>query len=96
MYEFWYDYVKPENDEKTKLCYMDTDTVYLKADDIYKDITKDDETRFDTSNYELDRLLPKGKSKKNNWINEISIRWKNHENIIGLRAQASKYILLKR
>ena len=30
-------------------------------DDIYKDIAEDVETRFDTSNYELDRLLPKVK-----------------------------------
>ena len=32
MYEFWYDYVKPKYDEKTKLCYMDTDNfiVYIK------------------------------------------------------------------
>ena len=36
---------------------MDTDSVhvYIKTDDIYKDIAKDFETRFDTSNYELDR-----------------------------------------
>ena len=27
MYEFWYDYVKPKYDEKTKLCYMDTNMV---------------------------------------------------------------------
>ena len=41
MYEFWYDYVKPKYDEKTKLCYMDTDSfiVHVKTDDIYKDIT---------------------------------------------------------
>ena len=55
MYEFWYDYVKP------KLCYIDTDSfiVYIKRDDIYKYITEDVETRFDTSNYELNRPLPK-------------------------------------
>ena len=35
--------------------------VYIKADDIYKDTVKDDGTRFDTSNYELGRPLPKGK-----------------------------------
>ena len=29
---------------------------------------------FDTSNYELDRLLPKGKKLKTNWINERWIR----------------------
>ena len=38
--------------------------VYLKTDDIYKDIAKYVETRFDTSNFELDRPLPKGKNKK--------------------------------
>ena len=30
----------------------------------YKDIAEDVETRFGTSNYELDRPLPKGKNKK--------------------------------
>ena len=67
MYEFWYDYVKPKYSEKVKLCYMmDTDSfiVYIKTDDIYKDIAKDVETRFATSNYELDRPLPKAKKKK--------------------------------
>ena len=45
---------------------MDTDSfiVYIKAEDIYLDITKDVETRFNTSNYELGRPLPKGKNKK--------------------------------
>ena len=35
----------------------------LKTDDIYKDIAEDVETRFGTSNFELDRPLPKGKNK---------------------------------
>ena len=30
-----------------------------KTDDSYKDIAEDVETRFDTSNHELDRPLPK-------------------------------------
>ena len=30
MYEFWYDYVKPEYGEKVKLCFMDTDIVFIK------------------------------------------------------------------
>ena len=69
MYEFWYDYVKPKYGGKAKLCYMDTDSlhVYIKIDDIYRDIAEDVETRFDTSNYELqwnsiNRPLPKGKN----------------------------------
>ena len=38
--------------------------VYIKIDDIYKDLEENIETRFDTSNYELDRPLPKGKKIK--------------------------------
>ena len=34
-----------------------------KTDDIYKDIAEDVETRFDTSNYELERPLSKGEKK---------------------------------
>ena len=66
MYEFRYNYVKPKYEEKAKLGYMHTDTfiVYIKTDDIYKDIAEDVETRFDTSNYELDRPYAKGKIKK--------------------------------
>ena len=66
MCEFWYDYVKPKYGEKAKLCYMDTDSfiVYIKTDGIYKNIAKNVETRSDTSNYELDRPLPKRKKLK--------------------------------
>ena len=35
----------------------------INTDHIYKDIAEDVETRFDTTNYELDRPLPKGKNK---------------------------------
>ena len=65
MHEFWYDYVKSKYCEKLKLCYMDTDSfiVYIRTDKIYTDIAKDVVTRFDTSNYELDRPSPKGKDK---------------------------------
>ena len=64
MYEFWYDYVKPKYGEKARFCYVDTNSfiVYIKPDDIYKDIAEDVETRLDTSNYDLDRSLPKGKN----------------------------------
>ena len=60
MYEFWCDYVKPKYGEKSKLLLMDTDsfTAYIKTDDIYKDIAEDFETRFNTSNYELNRSSP--------------------------------------
>ena len=39
---------------------MDKDSfiAYIKTDDIYKDLEEIVETRFDTSNYNLDRPLP--------------------------------------
>ena len=45
---------------------MDTDSFinHVKTHDIYKDIAEDDETRFDISNFELNRPLTKGKNKK--------------------------------
>ena len=49
-HEFWYDYVKPKYGKNAKLWYIITD------------ITKDVEARFDTSDFELDRPLPKGKN----------------------------------
>ena len=51
--------------EKAESCYTDTDSfiIYIKTEDLYTDITKDVDTRFDTSNYELDRPLPNGKNK---------------------------------
>ena len=62
MYEFWHDYVKQKYGEKAKLCYMDTDIVYIKTDDINRrySIAEDVETRCD---YESDRSLAKGKNK---------------------------------
>ena len=53
-----------------ELCYMNRGTfiVYIKIEDIYADITKDIEARFDTSKYELDRPLLK--KIKINCINE--------------------------
>ena len=66
MYEFWYDYMKPKYNGNVKLCYMDTGRfiMNIKIEDFYKDIADDVEKRFDTSNYEVDRPLPTGKSKK--------------------------------
>ena len=52
--------------KKAKLCQMDTDsfTIFIKAEDIYVEISKYVETRFATSNYELSRPLLKRKTEK--------------------------------
>ena len=37
MYEFWYDYIKPKNQDKAQLCYMDTGSfiIHVKTEDFY-------------------------------------------------------------
>ena len=62
MYILVYDYLKPKYDKNAKICYMYTGSfiVHVTANDIYNDIAEDVKTRFDTSNFELDRPLPKG------------------------------------
>ena len=66
IYEFWYDYMKKKYGDMVKLCCMDTESLIMniKTKDFYKDIARDVEERFDTSNYDVDRPLPKGKNKK--------------------------------
>ena len=51
---------KAKYSENAKLCYIDTD-IFIVLVKIYKKIPEDVETTFDTSNFELDRPLPKGK-----------------------------------
>ena len=69
--EFWYDYVKPKYEDNAKLCYINIDSfiINIKTEDFYEDIADGVEKRFDTSNYECNRPLPKGKN-KSYWINE--------------------------
>ena len=66
MYEFWYNYNKPKYRDNAKLCYMDTGSfiINIKKEDFYENIAGDVEKRFDMSNYEVNRPLPKGKNKK--------------------------------
>ena len=94
MYKFWYDYVKPKYDEKTKLCYMDTDNFFehIKTGDIYKDIAEDVETKFDTSNYELDKPFPKGKNKRVIELMKDELGGKILTKFVGLGANTYKYL----
>ena len=66
MSDIWHDYMKPKFEEKAKLCYMETCNfmVYIKKVFIYINIAKYNEKRLNTSNYKLNKLLPKGKSKR--------------------------------
>ena len=61
VYKFWYEYMKPKYADNVKLCYIDTDSFIMhnKTEDFYEDIADDVEKIFDTSNYEVDKPLPK-------------------------------------
>ena len=73
---------------------MDTDSfiVHLKTDDIYKDIAEYVETRFDTSNFEIDRLLSEGKNKKVIELMKDELGGKTMKEYVGLGAKTYSYL----
>ena len=64
-----------------------------KTDDIYKDIVKDVESRFDTSNYELDRSCLKEKNKKVIGLMKDELDGKILAKFVGLRAKTCSYLI---
>ena len=67
--------------------------VYIKPDDIYKDIAEDAKTSFDTSNYELNRPLPKEKNKKVINVMKDKLEGKIMKEFAGLRAKTCSYLI---
>ena len=61
--------------------------VHVKTDDIYKDIPKDVETTFGTSNYQLERPLPKGKNLKVIGLMKDRFGGQTMKEFAGLRAK---------
>ena len=95
FYKFWYNYVKRKCVEKVKLFYVNTDSfsVYIKTEDVYKDITE-----FYTSSYELecnsiDRSLPKGKIKKLIGLMKNELGLKIMTKLVGLRPKINSYLI---
>ena len=74
---------------------MDTDRliVYIKMDDVYNDIAEDVKTRLNTSSYELDRPLPKGKNKKVIELMKDQLGRKIMTKFVGLRAKTYSYLI---
>ena len=95
MYELWFDYVKAKYCKKARLRYIDTGSfiVYIKTDDVCKDIAEDVETRFDTSNYELNRPLSKRKNKKVIRLMKDELCRKMMTKFVGIRAKAYSYLI---
>ena len=73
------------------MCCVDTDSfiVYIKTDDTYKDVAEGVETRFDTSNYELDRA----KSKEVSGLMKDELGGNIMAKFIGLRKKMYGYLI---
>ena len=94
MYEFWYDDMKPKYDDNVKICYMDTDSfiMHIKTEDFYEDIANDVEKRFDTSNYEVNRPLPRKKNKKVIGLMKDKLGVKIMTGFVALRPKIYSYL----
>ena len=67
--------------------------VYIKTDDIYKDIAEDVETRFNALSYKLDRPFPKGKNKEVIGYMKDELGKKVKTKFVGPRAKTYSYLI---
>ena len=90
MYEFWYEYIKPKYQNNAKLCYMDTDRfiIHIKTEDFYKDV----ERRYDTSDYEADRPLPKEMNEKVIGLMNEELKGKIITEFVAIRLKTYSYL----
>ena len=95
MYEFWYDYIKQKYQNNEKLCYMDPASfiIYIKTEDFYEDIADDVEKGFDTSNYDCNRPLPKGKNEKVIGLLKDKLGGKIMTEFVALRPKTYSYLM---
>ena len=93
MYGYWYDEMKPKYGDRIILCYMDTDSfiMHIKTEDFYKDLAKDVEKKYDTSNYTVERPLPIGLNKKVIGMMKDELGGKTMKEFIGLRPKCYTY-----
>ena len=78
-----------------KLCYMDTDSfiMHIKTEDFYKDIANDVEKPFNTSSYEVNRLLPTGKNKKVIGLMKDELGGNIMTEFVALRPKTCSYLI---
>ena len=74
---------------------MDIDSfiLYIKTDDIFQDIVGDTKTGFDTSNYELARPFPKGKTEKVIGLMKNDLGGKILIKLVGPKAKTYSYLI---
>ena len=101
MYDFHYNYIRKKYGDRAKLLMTDTDSLFyeIKTDNVYYDISKDVESRFDTS--ECDKNHPAinefgfkvGVNKKVTGMFKDEAGGKQIEEFVGLRAKLYSYKL---
>ena len=64
----------------------------IKTEDFYKDIANDVEKRFDTSKYECDRPLPKGKYEKVTELMKDELGGRIIKEFVALRPKTYSYL----
>ena len=89
MFDFHYNYIKDKYDTKAELLFTDTDSLMyqIRTNDFYKDIKKDVESKFDTSDYPASHPsgIPTGLNKKVIGMFKDEVAGKQITHFIGLR-----------
>ena len=67
--------------------------IHIKTKDFYKDIANDAESMFDTSIYEVNRVLPKGKNKKVIGLIKDELGGKIMTEFAALRPKTDPYLM---
>ena len=92
MYEFWMTMWK-QNKEKKRNYVKWIQTPLSSTEDIFVGIAKDVKTRFDTSNYKLDRPLPKRKSKRVIGLIKYELGGEIRKKLAALRLKTCSYLI---
>ena len=95
IYDFHYNYIKPKYGEKAELLFTDTDSLCyeIQTDDFFKDISKDVDQKFDTSNFDKNHKsgIATMKNKKVIGMMKDEAGGKIIKEFIGLRAKLYFY-----
>ena len=98
MYEFWYDYIKLIIKTIQNVTWIQKVLSLILKQKIYitEDIANDVEKRFDNSNYEVNRPLPKGKNKKVIGLMKHELEAKIMTGFVALRPKTYTYPMEQR
>lgn len=98
MYDFHYNYMRAKYGSNTKLLFTDTDSLAyeVRANDFYKDISGDAESKFDTSNFSKNHPsgIKAGLNKKVVGMLKDEAGGEIIEEFVGLRAKLYSYKML--